>query len=127
MNKFETLLLKNGNPELIEAYLNEYKEFIGDDFRKAVVKYGQEINLKFSRVYPDKTDILKMDISLLLQNYCSGNVVRIYNTLRYHQVMTVEDLIKCRKETLTQTRNFGHKSMANLCSALAKVGLKLHD
>lgn len=127
MNKFEQLLLKTGSPELIDAYLKEYQENVDDDFRKAVVVYGEKVNKLFSTAAPASDELLNWDIATFLDNYCSGNVVRIYNTLSYHGVKTVRDIVKCHKGDLEQTRNFGSKSMANLCLALAKVDLQLCD
>ena len=127
MTKFELLLLKTGSPELIDAYFKEHKETIGDDFRKAVVVYGERVNKLFSAAAPAPDELLNLGIDTFLDNYCSANVVRIYNTLSYHGVKTVRDIVKCRKGDLEQTRNFGHKSMENLCTALEKFGLRLAE
>ena len=127
MNKFEQLLLKIGSPELIDAYLKEYQENVDDDFRKAVVVYGEKVNQMFSKTTPVSDEILNLNIRAFLDYYCTGSVSRIFTTMRYHGVETVGDLVKLRKENLAQTRNFGHKSMENLCTALEKFGLRLAE
>lgn len=127
MKKFESLLLKTGNPDLICAYIEELNDSVSCDFRQAVSRYGKEMQLKISHTLQQQTDILNMDIYRFIDEYCTGPITRIKVMMEVHEIHTVRELITCRKSTLMTTRTIGKKTMMSLIEDLERIGLSLKD
>ena len=134
MNKFETLLLKTGNPDLICEFINVYKSSLSDDFMQNFAVYRGQIDAKLAKVVQTKAHFepSTMPIGEFLEMYGSSELTktirtRIEKALHFMDIMTVQELLECTREDIARRRNVGLKSVLQLERLLAKVGCSLKN
>ncbi len=138
MTEFEQLLLAKGDAKLLRAFVKDYYEIIGDDFKASFDNYLAEAR-KHSEAN-DKTSLsdlekvgqdikLKdMSISELLKYYDGDNKLktRMLNALS-KDFSTVGELLASNKSNVYVRPQIGAKSISILEECLRKIGYKLKD
>mgnify|MGYP004659772145 FL=1 len=138
MTEFEQLLLAKGDAKLLRAFVKDYYEIIGDDFKASFDNYLAEAR-KHSEAN-DKTSLsdlekvgqdikLKdMSISELLKYHDGDNKLktRMLNALS-KDFSTVGELLASNKSNVYVRPQIGAKSISILEECLRKIGYKLKD
>ena len=131
MTDFEYLLLKNGDLDLICAFIRDYSDILSRDFVKNFVIYKEKIEQKLADAMC--CDPLKMKIGNFLEIYGRNTIsttlkTRICKNLEWcSNIETVQDLLKYRKSDIAKMRNLGKKAVMQLDKTLQKIGYKLED
>ena len=126
MTNFEEMLLKTGTPDLICAYVTEYKKYLSKDFVENFATYRDNVVRNLLAVH---FDVYQMPVKDFLVLYAADMTstmrTRIYRALDTLDVHTIADLLKWNRKDLRQKRNLGELSVLKLEEVLKKVGLKL--
>lgn len=142
MKKFEKLLLENGNPKLICAFIKEYGDTLSDDFVQNFEFHSEEVKSGLvaaaivlqdyrknnqETTNKDVDDFLSLKIEVFLTKYPIRNVTRIRRILLRENIITVADLISCSKIDILRMAGMGTTSLFALEDVLEKFGLSFKD
>ena len=130
MKKFEELLLKTGNPDLICAFVREYRDSLSKDFAQNFNLYCKRIQLQLGNVSLD-SDIPDMQIEEFLYLYggdmSSTLKTRICNWFDDAHIKIVRDLLQYSERDIARIYNLGEKSVRTLQKAVKNAGYQLKN